>query len=200
MLTKKQFLQRLKFLMDYNASVEKYDQALKEFAHSDFTGYYDEKLSTYLLQTLSEDMEQEEDDLISWWLYDCPEAGKNPQHAKIWDGDRNDPETTEYDVSTPEKLYDYIFITYSKAPSKESIQMAVKAQDNGVRFTLKEIEKLKTKNAKTKIKDWENRETLLNFLQTQISNHYLFERGIGADLNLDKPLHIISILEDKCES
>lgn len=200
MLTKKQFLQRLKFIMDYNESVEKYDQALKEFAQSDFTGFYDEKLHNHLLTTLAEDMEQGEDDLISWWLYDCPEAGKNPQHAKIWDGDKDDPETTEYDVSTPEKLYDYIFITYSKAPSKESIQMAIKAQDNGVRFTLKEIEKLKAKNATTKIKDWKNRDALLNFVQTQISNQYRFERGIGADLDLDKPLHIISVLEDECES
>lgn len=196
MITKEQFLKRLNFILDYEKSVEKYDKALKEFAHSDFTGYYDENLHCHLLEMLSEDMHQEDDDLISWWLYDCPEAGKNPKHAKIWDGDKDDPNTTEYDVSTPEKLYDYLFITYSKAPSKETMNMTIKAQDSGVKFTLKEIEKMKKNNAKTQNKGWEDRQTILDFIQTQITNHYLLKRGPQADLDLSKPLHIISSLEE----
>lgn len=198
MLTKKQFLERINFIIEYDKAVEKYDKALKEFANSDFTGYYDEKLHLHLLSTLAEDMEQDpEDDLISWWLYDCPEAGKHPEHAKIWDGEKDDPDTTEYDVSTPEKLYDYIFISKAKSPSKETIKMVVKAQDNGVKFALKTIQEIRKTNKKTRGQDWEDRDTILRYTQNKIGDEYLFQRGIGVDLNYSKPFTIISTLEEE---
>ena len=198
MLTKKQFLERLNFIIEYDKSVEKYDQALKEFAHSDFTGYYDEKLHNHLINMLIEDMDQDpNDDLISWWLYDCPQAGKCPEHSKIWDGELDDPNTTEYSITTPEELYDYIFIHYSKAPSKETVKSIVKAQDSGVKFALREIQNLRKANNKTRNKGWEERDIIFKYAQSQIENQYRFTRGIGADLNFDKPLNIISILEDE---
>ena len=198
MLTKKQFLERLNFIIEYDKSVERYDQALKEFAHSDFTGYYDEKLHNHLINMLVEDMDQDpDDDLISWWLYDCPEAGKHPEHANIWDGDADDPNTTKYTIATPEDLYDYIFIHYSKAPSKDTIKSIVKAQDSGVKFALREIQHLRKTNNRTRNKGWEERDILFKYIQSQIENQYRFTRGIGADLNFDKPLNIISVLEDE---
>ena len=196
MITKKQFLQRLQFILDYEKAVEKYDQALKEFAHSDFTGYYDEKLHTHLLSMLAEDM-NDEDDVISWWLYDCPEAGKHPEHANIWDGDIDDPNTIKYTIATPEDLYDYLFIQNSKAPSKETMRMTVKAQDTGVKFALHQIALLKEKNKETKNNGWDERLALLDFTLSKIKNEYLLHRGVGADLNYSEPFTIISILEDE---
>lgn len=196
MLTKKQFLERLNFIIDYDKKVEKFDGALKEFAHSDFTGYYDEDIHIHLLNNLVEDM-NDKDDYISWWLYDCPNAGKNPEHAKIWLGDENDPDTIVVDVSTPEKLYDYIFTNYSQTPSKNTIKSVIKAQDSGVKFALNEIQRTKEKNMETNNPGADDRNTLLQYVQDKISNEYRFKRGISADLNLDSPLYIISLLDEE---
>lgn len=198
MLTKKQFLERLNFIIDYDKKVEKYDQALKQFAHSDFTGFYDEDLHCHLLNSLVEDMNIPfDDDVISWWLYDCPEAGKNPKHCKIWDGDPDDPNTIEYNLTTPEKLYDYIFITYSKTPSKSTLKAILKAQDSGVKFALKEIHELRKENRKTKNQDWEDRDTLLKYTQTIVENRYRYTRGVNADLDFKKDLFIITSLDEE---
>lgn len=152
MISKKEFLKRLKFIMDYSERVNKFDEALKDFAESDFTGFYDEKLQNHLLDMLITDME-DSTDLISWWLYDCPEAGKAEEYCKIYVKDGDEDDFTW--VRTPEELYDYIFITNTKAPSKESVKAIIKAQDNGVKFALKELEHMKSNNAKTKNKNWE---------------------------------------------
>ncbi len=198
MLTKKQFLERLNFIIDYDKKVEKFDGALKEFAHSDFTGYYDEDIHIHLLNNLVEDMNVPfDDDIISWWLYDCPQAGKCTEHCRVWDGDPDDPNTIEYDLTTPEKLYEYIFITYSQTPSKDTIKSIIKAQDSGVKFALQEIQDLRKTNNQTRNEGWEDRDILFKFTQSQIENQYRLKRGIGADLNLDNPLYIISILDEE---
>lgn len=198
MLTKKQFLERLNFIIEYDKKVEKYDQALKQFAHSDFTGFYDEDLHCHLLNTLVEDMNIPfDDDVISWWLYDCPEAGKNPKHCKIWDGDPDDPDTIEYNLTTPEKLYDYIFITYSKTPSKTTMKSIIKAQDNGVKYALKQIQQTRLDNNTIRNEGWEDRDVILKFIQTIIQNRYLYTRGTNADLDLDKDIYIISSLDEE---
>lgn len=191
MLTKKQFLDRLSFLMEWSKKVDRFDQALKDFAKSDFTGYYDEGVHNHLLDTLVEDME-DDDGLISWWLYDCPQAGECPEHAKIWTED----EKQEWDVSTPEKLYDYIFLSKTQAPAKETLQMAIKAQDTGIKFALKTIQNLRKANSKARNEGWEDRDILLKLAQSKIENEYLYQTGANRDLHFDEPLHIISILEE----
>ena len=146
---------------------------------------------------LVEDMDQDpNDDLISWWLYDCPQAGKHPEYAKIWSGDKDDSDTMEYDVSTPEKLYNYIFACYSKSPSKESIQLALKAQDNGVKFALRTIGQIKETNEKAHNKEWQERDILMEYLIKKITNNYLLAAGVRHNLNLDGDYYIISSLEE----
>lgn len=198
MLTKQQFIKRLNFIINYNKKVEEYDHALKEFAHSDFTGFYDEELHSYLLSTLTEDMNiPPDDDVISWWLYDCPEAGRNPGHCKIWLGDADDPNTEVLNILTPEDLYNYIFITYSKTPSKSTIKSILKAQDSGVKYSLKQIQDIRKENNKTRNQDWEDRDTLLKYTQTIIENHYRYDRGVNADLDFKKDLYIITSLDEE---
>lgn len=194
MLTKKQFLERLNYLMDYQKKVDKFDEALREFAPSDFTGFHDDDVHTHLLNTLVEDM-NDKDDYISWWLYDCPNAGKNPEHAKIWLGDENDPDTIVVDVSTPEKLYDYIHANYGQAPSKDTMRTIIKSQDNGFKFALKHINDLKEANSETGNVGWEDRDSLFDFILKTITNDYLYARGTGADLNYHDSLYIISMLD-----
>lgn len=196
MLTKKQFLERLNYLMDYQKKVDKFDEALREFAPSDFTGFHDDDVHTHLLNTLIEDM-NDKDDYISWWLYDCPNAGKNPEHAKIWLGDANDPDTIVVDVSTPEQLYDYLFTQNIETSPKETLNLAVKAQDNGFKFALKHINDLKEANSETRNAGWEDRDSLFGFILGTIANDYLYARGIGADLNYHDSLYIISMLDEE---
>lgn len=41
--------------------------------------------------------------VISWWLYDAPDAGKNKEFAYI-----ELPSGFRYTLETPEQLYDYL--------------------------------------------------------------------------------------------
>ena len=196
MLTKKQFLTIMNIILKEEESQNKFDEALKEYAPSDFTGFAKMGLLDDLVGFLKNVM-NDEGDYISWWLWDSPDKGKNPKFCKIWLGDADDPETPVMEITTPEKLYDFLLLNYEKAPSKESIEMAVKAQDNGVKFALKILNEMQETNKKTGNQGWEERNALLKYAQDKIEHEYRFSRGIGADLNLDKELHIIGVLDEE---
>lgn len=193
MLTKKQFIERIEFIEDFHNRMCEFDEALRNYAPSDFSGFFDDKTYQYLIARLGEDV-NDDNDYIGWWICET-EFGKNKNMCKIWEGDTDhDP---DWIVDTPEQLYDYIFIQNTKAPSKESVQLAVKAQDNGVKFALKIIEEMQRTNEKTKNEGWGERGVLLQYAQDKIEREYRLQRGIGADLNFSKNLHIISVLDEE---
>ena len=196
MISKKTFLKIINLITREEDEQNAFDFALKEYAPSDFTGFAKIGLLNDLVDILK-DLMGDEDDYIDWWLWDSPERGKNPELCKIWLGDPDDPKTEVVIVDTAEKLYDFLFTQHSKAPSRESLQMVVKAQDNGVRFSLKRIQDLIDTNSKTKNKGWEERNTLLKLVKNKIEDDYHYSAGVKRDLSLDKPLHIISALDEE---
>ena len=112
MLKKKQFLERLNFLIDYQNREMEFDEAMRKFAPSDFTGFSDDTTLNFLLHTLEEDM-NDEDGWIAWWLWDAPERGKNPEHCIIQDGEDT------WQITTPEQLYGYLVANYGSVQPKE---------------------------------------------------------------------------------
>ena len=203
MLTKKQFTKILNHIIKEEDRQERFNEALREYAPSDFTGFSKPDHTVFLVEILEDLMGDEPEGeygttYISWWLWDCPDRGrcKNDDSCTLWLGEHDDPDTPKIIVRTPEDLYDAILINKSKAPSKESIQMAIKAQDNGVKFALKTIKEVKDKNFETHNKGWAERDAEMEYLAQKIINSYLLEAGVNRDLNLDEDLHIISILEE----
>lgn len=204
MLAKKQFIKIINHIVEEEDRQEKFDQALKEYAPSDFTGFSNPNHTVFLVELLEELMGDVPEKkygttYISWWLWDCPNRGKCEKDSSctVWFGDADDPDTDKIVVRTPEDLYNLLLIQYGKSPSKKSIQMAVTAQDNGVKFTLKTIDDILETNIKTKNKGWEDRKTLMEYLIGKISNEYLLTRGTGADLNYQDNSTIISVLDEE---
>jgi len=196
MLTKKQFLTILELILKEEDSQEKFDEALREYAPSDFTGFAKTGLLDILVDFLVDAM-GDDDGYISWWLWDAPDRGRNKKGSRIWLGDSDDPDTEVIEIVTPEQLYNFLLLNYGKAPSKETIQMAVKSQDNGVKFAIRQIDNILKSNLKAKNEGWEERKTLMEYLIGKICNEYLLARGVGADLNCQDNPTIISVLEDE---
>ena len=193
MLTKKQFIERIKFIEDFHNRMCEFDEALRNYAPSDFSGFFDDKTYNHLIDCLGEDMDDEYD-YIGWWICET-EFGKNKNMCKIWEnGTDHDP---DWIVETPEQLYDYLFVLYGKAPSKDTLRLTVKAQDNGFKFALKHINDLREANSETKNVGWEDRDSLFDFILKTIAHDYLYARGTGADLNYQENLYIISLLDEE---
>ena len=190
MLTKKQFLERLNFIKEYEIRMGNFDKALNEFAKSDFTGFFDETTFDFLCDSLKEDM-GDEYDIISAWMFDM-EWGT--RLTEIYDKDTGE---IIADLNSPEALYDYLFTEYAKAPSKEEVKSTIKAQDNGVKFALLILDEMQNTNENVHNFGWEERNALLKYAKDKITHEYQFQRGIGADLNLDSSCYIISVLEDE---
>lgn len=196
MISKKTFLKIINLIIKEEDEQNAFDYALKEYAPSDFTGFAKMGLLDDLVDILK-DLMEDEHDYIGWWLWDSPERGKKPEYCKIWLGDSDDPDTEVVVVDTPEKLYDFMVTEYSKTPSKDTLRMVVKAQDNGIKFSLKRIQELIDTNSKTKNEGWEERNTLLKLAKDRIEDEYRFTAGTNKDLSLDEDLHIISVLDEE---
>lgn len=204
MLTKEQFVKILNFIIKEEERQEKFAQALKEYAESDFTDFSKPDITTFLVKLLEDLMddrpkERPWESYISWWLWNCPDRGRceDDDSCTVWLGKRNDPDTNKIIVRTPEDLYNLLLIQYGEAPSKESVQLALKAQDNGVKFALKTIKEVKDKNFKTHNKGWAERDAEMEYLLEKITNSYLLKAGAFRDLNLDKDFNIIISLDEE---
>ena len=193
MLTKKQFIKRLKFLQSFKERMDTFSEALCKYAPSDFTGFFDEETFNFLLSTLEEDMNDKYQN-ITWWICET-DWGKRKDLCGIWEEDAGEEPT--WKINTMEDLYAYLFCQNSKTPTKESLQLALRCQDNGVKFCLKEIQNVIDRNYETQNFGWEERNALLNYIKTIIKNNYLLKRGISVDLDYDKSIEIMSILEEE---
>ena len=104
MITKKEFIDiinKLKevndFVYETNEKARKLDDAIiSDFFNASSLSISHENIVVKLLENMFNDT-----DTISWWLYE-KDYGRNPE-LKMWDEFDN-----EIDVSTPEKLYDYL--------------------------------------------------------------------------------------------
>lgn len=197
MISKARFLKIIHFLIGEEAKQEELHKALKKYAPSDFTGFLKTDIGIFILDFLQTEM-NDTDNYIGWWLYDCPKRGKceDDKRCTIWLGDIDNPDTDKVVIRTPEDLYDFLITQTGSAPSKESLDLTKKAQDNGVKFALQTINQIKEKNSKTRNPGWEERQTLMQYLIDKITNTYLAKAGVNRDLNLDEDLHIISTLEE----
>lgn len=104
MITRDEFVEIINRLKETDNLVKDINDKIRNSteAHiSDFTNagslmICHEDIVVHLLENMFNDT-----DTISWWLYE-KDYGRNPE-MKMWDGFGK-----EIDVSTPEKLYDYL--------------------------------------------------------------------------------------------
>ena len=88
------------FVNEVNAKARELDNAIEsDFFNASSLSISFESDVVYLLTLMFNDYEN--DQILSWWLYE-KDYGRR-EDIKIWDGESN-----EIDLSTPEKLYDYL--------------------------------------------------------------------------------------------
>lgn len=95
-------INRLKKVNDFVNETNKKARELDDAIESDFFNASSLSISheTVIVRLLKM-MFNDYDDLISWWIYEKDYGRK--EEFKLWDGCSN-----EIDLSTPEKLYDYL--------------------------------------------------------------------------------------------
>lgn len=86
------------FVNETNNKAKKLEDAIEsDFFNASSLSISHETIVVRLLKMMFDD----HDDLISWWIYE-KDYGKK-EEIRLWDGCSN-----EVDLSTPEKLYDYL--------------------------------------------------------------------------------------------
>ena len=181
MLKKEDFIIAINYIIDEREREEKFDKALKEFAPSDFTGFWrdDNRVVKWLSDVMGDKYEN-----ISWWLYDT-DAGRNKDMCKITFGEPDDPDYKEWDILTAGDLYDYIVeeqreeLEENESDHQDTIfRIGRKAQTEGVRYALNEIARLNRDNEDSANPGWAHRKALLTLLYNNIINHYLADTGL----------------------
>ena len=104
MITRKEFVEIINNLKEVNDFVKETNEKARKLHNSIVTDFFDasslsishEDIVVKLLQNIFNDKE-----IISWWIYE-KDYGQD-ESLKMWDEFGN-----EVDVSTAEKLYDYL--------------------------------------------------------------------------------------------
>ena len=95
-------IKRLKQVNDFVNETNKNARGLDDAIESDFFNASSLSIShETIVVRLLKLMFNDYDDLISWWIYEKDYGRK--EEIRLWDGCSN-----EVDLSTPEKLYDYL--------------------------------------------------------------------------------------------
>lgn len=190
MLSKKQFCKVIDFINKIERRDNEFNEALQKFAgDKDFTGFYS-NTNQDVLEWLEETM-HDEDDLISWWLYDCPEAGKckDDNSCTIWlDKDQDE----KFVIRTAEDLYDYL-LQNMHAPDDDVMAYAFKQQTEGVKFAIHLIDKLEMTNNSTGNEGFEDRSALLKLAKNKIRHEYMIDTG-AEDPAPEYPIKDISLI------
>jgi len=101
-MKKENFVSLINGLIDLSAKEDGLCKALNPY----FDGYLIPMMTneiTDAIITMLEDEMGDENDIISWWLYDAPNAGKDHDSCYVYIDD-----TEKVLVDTPEKLYDHL--------------------------------------------------------------------------------------------
>ena len=186
MISKEEFIERIKELDEISEADWELDRALKRIAPSDFTGFSRPQLTNEKLNSLVDDMDDKYE-YISWWLYDCPDHGKGEDDkCTVWSKD----EKRKWIIKTPEALYDYLAEIYEKDDEEEEDAeeevrefvfegLARRAQTEGVRYAVNILTELRNLNQKNnKVGDYE---ALLKYASDKIRNEYALSTGIFLD-------------------
>ena len=108
MLERKQFKNFVNIIMSLDERDLKLTKALQEFSGDiDFTGFRDsvqDRLLDWLVETMHD---SEIDPVMLWWLYDAPDAGKEPENCILTE-EYSDGEVKEYKILNLDDLYDYL--------------------------------------------------------------------------------------------
>ncbi len=108
LISKEKFINYLNRYKEAWEEQERFQDALRPFFDFPVCTYQENLMDAYA-QLLVEVCEcQEEDDIFGWWLFE------SPKDCKIISIKGKDGATVEYDVATPEGLYDYLATYYSK--------------------------------------------------------------------------------------
>ena len=108
LISKEKFIYYVTKYKEAYAEQQRFQDALRPFFDFPVCTYLDSLRDAYsqLLVEVSEC--EDEDDIFSWWLYD------SPNDSKIISIKDKDGKVTEYNVITPEALYDYLVARYSE--------------------------------------------------------------------------------------
>ena len=106
LISKEKFINYLNKYKEAWEEQERFHRALEPFFDFPVCTYRDDLMNTYeeLLVEVSECGECE-DGIFSWWLYE------SPNDSKIISIKEKDGTAIEYDVTTPDGLYEYL-VTY----------------------------------------------------------------------------------------
>ena len=100
MITKKEFIDIINKLKEANDFVNETNEKARKLDDAIISDFFNASSLSISHENIVENMFNDTD-TISWWLYE-KDYGRNPE-LKMWDEFDN-----EIDVSTPEKLYDYL--------------------------------------------------------------------------------------------
>lgn len=107
MISKKTFVNTINKIIDYNNMSNEINDVFSKYRTEDcnsvFYGFYEDVVVNLLTEAMND-----KDEWISWWLYECNYGTDTTGYAVV--GPRN----IELDLSTPEKLYDFLVKEYNK--------------------------------------------------------------------------------------
>ena len=108
LISKEKFINYVNKYKEAYEEQQRFHNALRPFFDFPVCNYRDSLVDAYeqLLVEISEC--SDEDDIFSWWLYE------SPNDSKIISIKEKDGTTIDYDVATPEGLYNYLIIRYGK--------------------------------------------------------------------------------------
>lgn len=183
MISKSDFIFIMNFILNRQEKEATFSKQIQEFTGDcDFTGFHTnvvDKLVEWLEQVMND-----EDNTISWWLWDAPHAGKSdPENFVILDHGK------KYVVDTVEALYDYLYQGYSD----NFTATAYKAQAEGIKFAIHIIDDLIKDNTNTNNDGVEERNALLGLVREKIKNEYMLASG-DDDPAPTQPIATFSII------
>ena len=154
----------LNHIVELEQADEKFNRALKDFGETDFSSFASKEPS-YLVGWLNEAMGLKEDDeTISWWLWDAPNAGNcDEQSCTV----TFDDQKQSMIIKKADDVYDLIVAIYPKP----------KTPDDGVDFALDIIAMLQATNKTTHNDGWQERDALLEYVYNKVKDEWMLKHG-----------------------
>lgn len=119
MITKELFIETIEKINKERVKIEKFNKAISSICD----GYPIVTAGDGYLNALLEVLKacfEDEGEYIEWWLFENVEK-------KVWETDGETNETIEYDVSTPEALYDFLMKNKNERAASRNLEKAIHA-------------------------------------------------------------------------
>ena len=108
LISKEKFINYLNKYKEAWEEQERFQDALRPFFDFPVCTYRDNLMNAYVQLLVEVCGCQEEDDIFDWWLFE------SPNDSKLISIKEKDGTKVDYDVATPEGLYDYLATYYNK--------------------------------------------------------------------------------------